>query len=253
MKAVCFAVAAALCLAVGSGQAAGQEMTQIGGVVNYVEASGSVSVNGVPATEFSTGEGGSGGTGMGLTDLLVNGTNEIVLVVEPVTENGRATLELATFSSSDPILTLEQEGKGEASGTIEVDDLPDWSWTRATPQDEAAPGLADAVTAYHEAFTGSDLDGIVAMAGPFLADQGELGGLDEAVFREEIAPLLEEGELKELQALTIARYADGKLFRVTDPAGEPPINLEFESEGLSGAVRTGEWWSFLDGEWKVAR
>jgi hypothetical protein len=235
-----------------SGRAVGADIPQIGGVVNYVASSGAVHVNGVPVTEFSAGEGGSGGTSMNFTDWMVNGPNEIVLTVEPVNDSGWAKLEVQEFTSDGPVFTLEQNEKGEARGTFEAEGLPEWAWLRATPQDEAA-GLEDEVSAFHEAFAGADMDKIIAMSRPFLADQEIASGLTTEIFREELGPILEEGTLKELPALSIAGYLDGRLFRVKGPDGGPPINLEFESEGMSGAVRAGEWWSMIEGEWRVIR
>jgi len=236
---------------IGPGTAA--EMTRFSGLVNYVESSGSVLVNGVPVAEFSAGEGGSGGYAFGLTDWLVNGTNEIVLTVEPESDDAKATLEMGSAASSDAMLTLEQVGKGTATGTLEADGLPDWSWTGATQQDEAAAGLVDSVAGFHAAFRDGDLDRIVAISGPFLADQKHLGGLDESILREQLGPLFKEARLLDLPDLTIARYQGGKLFRVTGPEGNPPVNLEFESDGTKGAVRAGEWWCVIDGEWRVVR
>lgn len=241
----------AVCLSAIAGQAASAEMPQIGGVVNYVESSGSVTVNGVPVADFSTGEGGSGGTTVHVTDWLTNGANEVVLSVDAVSERGRAKLELQEFNSEDMVLTLEQVGSGELTGSVEVEGLPDWSWTGATPQDGAAAGLEDAVADFHDAFARADIDRIIAVARPFLTDQAHYGMLDEAVFREELTPILEIGELKDLPELSIDSYLDGRVFHVTDADGHAPVNLEFENDEMSGAVRTGEWWSLIEGNWQV--
>jgi hypothetical protein len=253
MKTVSLAYFTLLFFAAVSGPGTAAETTRFSGLVNYVESSGSVLVNGVPAAEFSAGEGGSGGNAFELTDWLVNGTNEIVLTVEPVSDHAKATLELGSVASPDPMLTLEQVGQGTATGTLEVDGLPDWSWTGATRQDEAAAGLVESVTGFHAAFRDADLDRIVAISGPFLADQKHLGGLDETILREQLGPVFKVARLLDLPELTIASYQGGKLFRVTGPEGNPPVNLEFESDGMSGAVRAGEWWCFVDGEWRVVR
>ena len=229
------------------------EPPQIGGVLNIVAAETALYVNGVPVTSFAVEEGGSGGTSLHLTGWLINGSNQIRLTVKPVTESARAKLELQDFGSGDMLLTLEQEGAGEQTGTVTTEGLPEWSFERATPRAEQADGLAAAVAELHKAYAAADMDRIVEVSNPAFVDQGLLGGMDAKIFREEAAFLFEVGKLAELPELTVTSHLDGKLFRVTGPDGDPPIAFTFEQDGMKGAMRTGEWWSVIDGDWRVVR
>ncbi len=236
-----------------AGQVHAAEVPQIGGVLNIVAAEATIFINGVPVTTFAVDKDGSGGRGVDLTDWLVNGSNDIRLTVKPVTDQARATLEIQDFATQKALLTLEQEGAGEQSGEVTADGIPEWAFQRATPQAETADGLAAAVAALHAAYGKAEIDAIVEVSAPFFADQALRGGLDETIFREQAAPLFKTGTLGDLPELTITRHLDGRVFHVTGPDGMPPVAITFEEDGMKGAMRTGEWWSMIDGAWRVVR
>ena len=43
------------------------------------------------------------------------------------------------------------------------------------------------------------------------------------------------------------------MFHVLGADGKPPIAVLIEEDGMKGALRTGEWWSMIDGDWRVVR
>lgn len=253
MKSPRIALVLAFLFALASGASQADDIPQIGGVLNIVAAKTVLLVNGVPVVTYAVDETGSGGRGMDLTDWLTNGSNTIKLTVEALNERGKAKLELKNFTSGEALLTLEVTGSGEKQGTIEAKDLPAWSWQRAEPQPGDAPGLADAVAALYGAYETSDFDAVLGICAPFFSDQAVVGGMTAERFTQQAAPMLEAGKLQPMPELTITSHLDGRMFRVVGPDGSPPVNILIEHDGAKGAMRTGEWWSMIGGEWRVVR
>lgn len=246
------ALIAATCLLFAT-LAAAEDLPQIGGVLNIVAAETTVFINGVPVTTFAVEKDGSGGRGVDFTDWLMNGDNDVRLTVKPVTERAKATLEIQNFKTGAALLTLNQEGGGEQTGTIAAKGLPEWGFLRATAQSAEAEGLAAAVAELHGAYSKADIDRIVEVSAPFFADEKLRGGMDDEMFRMRAAPLFKSGTLGDLPELTINRHLDGKVFHVVGPDGLPPVVITFEEDGMKGAMRTGQWWSMIDGAWRVVR
>ena len=243
---------ATACLLIASlAQAA--DLPQIGGVLNIVAAKATVFINGVPVTTFAVDKDGSGGRGVDFTDWLMNGENAVKLTVMPVSDRATATLEIQNFQTGAALLTLTQEGEGEQAGTVAAEGLPEWGFHRATAQSAEADGLAAAVGELHGAYKKADIDRIVEVSAPFFADEKLRGGMDDAMFRQRAAPLFKSGTLGDLPELTISRYLDGKVFHVVGPDGLPPVVITFEEDGMKGSMRTGQWWSMIDGAWRVVR
>ena len=131
--------------------------------------------------------------------------------------------------------------------------MPKWRWLNATPVDAGAQGLTDSVGKLHKAFSTSALDDIVLLAEPFFAENELAGGPSATDFREQVGPMLKAGKLVPLPKLTATRHADGKLFRVVGADGKPPIVVVIKQGDMTNAIRMGEWWSKLDGNWKLVR
>ena len=232
---------------------AAAEMPQIGAVVNYVAAKVQVRINGVPVQEIDVDKDTSGGTGMQLTDWLVNGDNEIVLAVEANGERARAEIKVQDFTSRTELLALTQEGAGEKTATLKVEGVPAWAWERAVPQEDAGEDLLVMLKELHTAYSRSDVDTVIEISAPFFADQKLTDGLSVEMFQEHMGPMLKRGKLEDLPEVTVSRHLDGRLFRVVAADGKAPVRITMEEDGLKNTMRMGEWWSMIDGAWRVVR
>jgi hypothetical protein len=246
------AIAATVLLACTSAVADATQMPRIGTTAIYFNAKGSVFVNGVPIRSPDSGPSGTTSVNENISMWLVEGANTVGVSVEPLKDNGKATLKVWDREGKQ-MATLQQAGAGRQSGTITVEGVPQWRWTQATPVAETAEGLAATVAVLHAAYGTGAIDDIVRLSEPFFTDSAKVGGMGADLFRTRAAPMLTAGKVQPLPTLTITRHADGRLFRVVGPDGQPPIALVLKRGEMSRAIRSGEWWSMLDGTWKVVR
>ena len=105
-------------LTVQAGIVGAAELPRIGGLVTYMGASGTVTVNGVPTNTFSIGKDGAGAGSVDLPKWLANGTNEIMLTVKPAGEWGKATLVLRNLNTDEAMAPVEQAGAGSSRTSI---------------------------------------------------------------------------------------------------------------------------------------
>jgi hypothetical protein len=227
-------------------------MPRIGTTAIYFNAKGALLVNDVPVWPIDSGLNGTRSVNMNISMWLVDGTNTVAVAVEPLKDNAKVTLKVKDAEGKS-LFEVEQRGAGQKSGTITVQGIPKWRWQAATPVAEGGDGLAGAVAKLHDAYRRAALKEITLLSEPYFTDNEKVGGMDAVKFLTLAGPMLKAGTAEPLPQLTVTRHADGRLFRVVGPDGKPPISIVAKQGEMTRAIRTGEWWSMLDGAWKVVR
>lgn len=227
-----------------------------GAGVQYSNAYVVLEVNGAPVLTFGEdGEdvGYTGGGGGPISNWLMPGKNEIALIIEKRGDSGEPAVSLEISDPSTGETAVSEQFTKAGRHVVRLDDvkLPPWSFMAGETWAGDEKGLTEAVHALYSAATKRDVEALMTMHGPFIEDTAKLWSLDPAEMREELADAFGRSlSIDPLPKLTLRPYLDGKVVRVTGPKDEAPI----EADGADDMhLEMGEWWSKLEGEWKVVR
>ncbi|MGH6717781.1 MAG: hypothetical protein ACREER_00560 [Alphaproteobacteria bacterium] len=247
------AFAFVLVLALAAAPATAQEPESI--TVNVVRenAEAVIVVNGVPI-HHATWDAADAGTPV--TDAvniglwLVDGTNAIA--VEATAKGEGGYVEVKVLKSFDEPYLLEQriDGDGRVETSVVVAGQPRWGWLDAEPWTGDASELLAAVAALHDAVARRDVAAFLAAHQARNDDYTIVFGPMPPEMAAEFEKMLATVSLEPLSAsLAATPYADGRLWRVNDEAGQPPIRM-FDP-GMR--LETGEFWIRRDGTWQIIR
>ncbi|MBY8974647.1 hypothetical protein KHP62_02440 [Rhodobacteraceae bacterium NNCM2] len=207
-----------------------------------------VLVNGI--YKYSGGE-GSGAWPMMPTDFVQTGENEITV---ELTGDG-ASADLAMMKGCMGGFDLEgpfDEAKltGTSTATLHfTEEAPvEASYTEGVA--EGPEGLMEAVAALQAAVEADDIDTVVELHAPMLAD-AERMGMPADQIKGFIGWFFEDGKKTLNHDLQVEEGMDGKVFVVTTADREPPVEIVVTETNGKSMWRSGAYWAKIDGKWGV--
>ena len=241
-------------------------------IIQHDGSEGQVRVNGVPVLNFSSKlvkEGGPLTDSLGTLALYAkNGPNAVVVDAHLEKGQTKATTTVSfvvtTGSPSDldkPLFKETITGSGKLEKTIVLKNVPKWAFLEAQPFTGNKDDVLAAVRALYKALAAHDTKTVEATLKPMYTDlsafMGEAVGTP-ADFTETIKEMATGCKLAPLPPdLKVESAYDGRLWVVTDAAGQAPIQLASRKLNKEGrpeeTMETGEYWIHRPDGWFVIR
>jgi len=241
-------------------------------IIQHDGSEGQVRVNGVPVLNFSSKlvpEGGPLSDSLGTLALYAkNGPNAVVVDARPEKGQTKATTVVSfivsTGSPSDldkPLFKETIAGTGKVEKTITLKNVPKWAFLEVQPFTGNKDDVLVAVRALYKALADHDTKAVEATLKPMYTDLAAF--LGEAVgtpadFTAEMKEMATGSKLAPLPTnLKVDSAYDGRLFVVTDAAGQAPIQLASKKLNKEGhpesTMETGEYWIHRSDGWFLIR
>lgn len=268
-----YAILLALSVALpAAGQTSPIDAKQAVLIIQHDGSEGQVRVNGVPVLNFSSKlvkEGGPLSDSLGTLALYAkDGSNAVVVEARPEKGQTRATTVVSfvvtTGSPSDldkPLFKETIPGSGKVEKTIVLKNVPKWAFLQVPPFTGNKHDVLAAVHALYKALADHDTKTVEATLKPMYTDLASF--LGEAVgtpadFSAEMKDMATGSRLAPLPSdLKVESAYDGRLFIVTDAAGQAPIQLASKKLNSQGhpesTTETGEYWIHRSDGWFVIR
>ena len=241
-------------------------------IIQHDGSEGQVRINGIPILNFSSKmvpEGGPLSDSLGTLALYAkNGPNAVVVDARPEKGQTKATTTVSfvvtTGSPSDldkPLFKQTITGTGNLEKTIVLKNVPKWAFLEVQPFTGNKDDVLAAVRALYKALAAHDTKTVEATLKPMYTDlaafMGEAVGTP-ADFTAEIKEMTTASKLAPLPSdLKVDSAYDGRLWVVTDAAGEAPIQLASKKLNKEGhpesTMETGEYWIHRADGWFVIR
>ena len=211
-----------------------------------------ISLNGVLVLADATDSQKSGL--LSFNDWLVGGENEIAISYAP-NGSGEAVFNLVkdcrgAYPEGPPEAVAAFSGGGEKRLSFVSDAPPPQSYDKAAPTDDA--GLKEAVKRLADAVAAKDIDAILEMHAPMIADAAADGVTPED-FAGRFGFFVGEGEAEITPVATTTPAFGGAVWQAFNEAKQAPIALKVEKNGARLRFSTGAYWARIDGEWGIVR
>jgi hypothetical protein len=239
--------------------------------VVYAHSGGVVRLNGIPIEVFGKGDpqGGESGTLFivnGLANFGVDGVNTITVEAKPTGPAPDASTELVIMGSGGdseqaqdpidhPLFQEKMVGAGTLQYTLTLRNLPHRLFDDAAPWHGDPEAVLTAVRALHKAFAGHEMKAIGDALRPSfeISESGKQPGNFDAMMAH-FGASLKRSKVAELSAkLKVESFYDGRLLRVTDANGFPPIRAASIKTGADGRpdelLDLGDFWCLRNGVW----
>ena len=223
--------------------------------------SGLISLNGIPIANYKLGK-EKRKTIISLTPWLINGENKLVFSIYKTAQNNsqllKAQLEKQPKVGATIIkeITLGTKGTDAASPItvfLAAKDLQEWSWQKGKAGFHDESEIKAAIFKLHRAFKDQNIKKIREFEKPLFNDMEQITGREGLERRRYRAEIIIKGETEPLGKLIIMPFADGKVVRVTNKDGLAPIRVYFRYGNGGKVILTGQYWSKIDGQWRVVR
>lgn len=244
-----------------SGTAYAQAMNPVNVALDVYGADAVFKVNGVPQTYLKhLGQKGDDSpkniSGTGYALLCKNGENKIE--VEATITDPKGYVAMSAYRDFDQPKLYEQKltKSGTLIYTLNVNDFPEWSWTKADSVTDGKSDLLKALGEYQQAFVKKDAARIEAFEKPLYDDVIRTGMMQPEMLKElskQRAEQLRTLKLRPFPAtadLAVQSYMDGKLYVVTDKDHQAPVRQQLGNDpGMTND--SGKYWSRIGGKWYV--
>jgi len=243
-----------------SGSACAQATNPVNVAVDVYGADAVFKVNGVPQSYIRhPGQKGNASpesvSGTGYALLCRNGENKIELEATVTDPKGYVAMS-AYKDPEQPLYQQKLSKSGTLAYTLNANDFPEWSWTKADAVADGKAELLQAVAEYQQAFVKKDEARIEAFEKPLIDDVVRTGMIKPEMLKElskQRAAELRTLKLRPIPAaadLTVQVYMDGKLYMVTGKDHQAPVRQQLEGDpGMTNDH--GQYWSRIGGKWYV--
>ena len=220
-------------------------------------ARGTLILNGISIAHHETGLDQRSAI-IALTPWLKNGDNRLHITTsgpqEKISPDLKVTLITTPTSGEAVQKELFHMTRPAARQTvITASGLPRWRWMAGEATFHDHEEIKAAVRQLHNAFAAKDTDTIRIMEAPLFDDMETLTGREGLERRQYRNEVIEKGRIEPLRRMIIVPFDNGRIMRVTNPDGEAPIRVYFNYGGGGKVILTGQFWSKINGEWKVVR
>ncbi|MEM8917493.1 MAG: hypothetical protein AAGE37_01430 [Pseudomonadota bacterium] len=214
--------------------------------INVESGSYSVTLNGVFLYD---GDDSLSSHERGLTEWLVSGEN--VVRVEFSGEQGEfAIVQVCAGSFADDGFLSQIKFASPASKELRfVHTAPiDAAYMNADIAGDT--GLMDAVQKLQDAAERGDVDALMAMHEPMLADYEKRGGQIDYV-RPYMREILSKYPAETEKSLTASAVMGGRVYQVLGPENRSPVEVSGEYEGGTFHWTSGKFWARFEGDWRI--